>query len=161
MTVGGDKGIPLLDPLSSNDLVVFCLKKAKIYFVVDDDIEDQQFLIEALMGNDPSCQCFTALNGQEAISNLLDEITPIPDVIFLDLNMPVLNGKKCLAIVKQTPAYQHIPVIIYSTTSSKQEIQEIVKQGAAHFLMKTHNFNELREELTSIDLMANNDPDIG
>jgi CheY-like chemotaxis protein len=137
------------------------LKKSKTYFIVDDDIDDQQFLAEALAGNDPDCRCFTASNGQEAIDYLIGALIPIPDVIFLDLNMPVLNGEKFLVIIKQTSSFQHIPIIIYSTTSSEQEMQEMNKRGAHHFLSKTHSLKALREKLASIAILADHDLDIG
>ena len=130
------------------------LLKPKIYFIVDDDFDDQQFLIDALVENDPSCECFTSSDGQEAITKLMDAIIPIPDVIFLDLNMPLLNGRKCLAVLKKTLFLQHIPIIIYSTTSNKKEIQEITDQGASYFLIKKPSFKELREELSSIAVIA-------
>lgn len=137
------------------------LKKRKIYLIVDNDIDDQQFLVEALVENNPDCLCFTASSGEEAITNLTEDLIPIPDLVFLDLNMPILNGKQCLVILKQSSSLQHIPVIIYSTTSSKQEIREMKKQGASYFLIKTHSFKELRKELASIPVMADNDQDIG
>ena len=124
------------------------------YFIVDDDIDDQQFLIEALVENDPSCRYFTAFNGQEAITNLTDAVIPIPDVIFLDLNMPLLNGRDCLAALKRSPSLQHIPIIIYSTTSNRKEIQEIMELGASYFLTKKPGFKELREEISSIAAMT-------
>ncbi|MDO6428980.1 response regulator [Flavitalea sp. BT771] len=129
----------------------------KTYFIVDDDADDQQFLIEALVKNDPSCRCFTASDGQEAITHLRSAITPIPDVIFLDLNMPLMNGRECLAALKKSPFFQHIPVIIYSTTSNKTEIQYIIEQGAAYFLIKKPGFQQLREEISSIPAMTNPD----
>ena len=133
----------------------------KTYFIVDDDIDDQQFLIEALVKNDPSCKCYTASNGQEAITGLADATIPFPDVIFLDLNMPLMNGRECLVALKQTPSLQHIPVIIYSTTSDKKEIQEITELGAAYFLIKKPGFKQLREEISSIPVMIKQDPDSG
>jgi CheY-like chemotaxis protein len=136
------------------------LIKTNTYFIVDDDIDDQQFLIEALIENNPLCRCFTASNGQDAILRLTDAIVPKPDVIFLDLNMPGLNGKQCLLILKHSPFFRHIPVIIYSTTSNKQEIQEINELGAFYFLIKPANFEELCKELASIEIIAHNDPDI-
>ena len=137
------------------------LKKSKTYFIVDDDIDDQQFLAEALAANDPDCRCFTASNGQEAIDYLIDALIPIPDVIFLDLNMPVLNGEKFLVIIKQTSSFQHIPIIIYSTTSNEQEMREMNKRGAHHFLIKTHSLKALREKLASIAILSDHDLDIG
>lgn len=133
------------------------LNKAKTYYIVDDDTDDQQFLMEALTENDTTSQCFTAYDGQEAITNLKNAIVPFPDVIFLDLNMPGTNGKQCLAELKRTPSLQHIPVIIYSTTSNKKEIQETMQMGALYFLIKKSSFRELREDLypiiDSINLM--------
>jgi len=136
------------------------VKKSKTYFIVDDDLDDQQFLVEALTKNNPACKCLTASNGQEAITYLTEDLIPIPDVIFLDINMPILNGGQFLAIIKETPSLQHIPVIIYSTSSSNQEMQEMNRRGAAYFLIKTHSFKTLREELASIALLADQDPDI-
>jgi len=130
------------------------LKKRKAYFIVDDDIDDQQFLVEALTQNNPDCECFTASNGQEAIAYLLDDLIPLPDVIFLDLNMPVLNGKQFLVTIKQTTSLLGIPIVVYSTSSSKQEMQEMNERGAAYFLVKTHSFKALCEELAAIAILA-------
>src|ERR1700733_10833632 len=91
--------------------------KSKVYFVIDDDADDRQFLIEALLKNNPSSRCFTASNGQEAVSGLEDATIPLPDVIFLVRNMPVLNGRECLALLKRASSFRHIPVVIHSTTS--------------------------------------------
>ena len=132
------------------------MKTAKTYFIVDDDPDDQQFLIEALVENDPTCRCFTASDGQEAITNLSDATISIPDVIFLDLNMPLMNGRECLTALKRATLLQHIPVIIYSTTSNIEEIREILGQGASYFLMKKYSFKELREEIALITLKINN-----
>ena len=152
------KSVSLSTSLSPNDLDKL-LKKSKTYLIVDDDIDDQQFLVEALVENNPDCRCITASNGQEAITNLVESLVPLPDVIFLDLNMPILNGKQFLVLIKQIYSFQHIPVIIYSTTSSKQEMQEMNKLGAYYFLIKTHSFKALREELASIAIIADDDPD--
>src|ERR1700692_1676108 len=98
------KNVTSVSSLSLKDLRNRRLIKTNICFIVDDDIDDQQFLIEALVKNNPVSQCFTASHGEEAITHLTNAIVPIPDVIFLDLNMPRLNGKQCLLILKQTPS---------------------------------------------------------
>jgi CheY-like chemotaxis protein len=122
----------------------------KKYYIVDDDIDDQQYLIEALTENDRLAQCYTANNGQEAITYLESIPTPFPDVIFLDLNMPRMGGKQCLTALKLIPRLSNIPVIIYSTSSDEREIADTIQMGAAHFLVKGSNFGVLRQELTSI-----------
>ena len=106
--------------------------------------------MEALTENDATSQCFTAYDGEEAITNLKNASVPLPDVIFLDLNMPGMNGKQCLAELKRTPSLQHIPVIIYSTSSDKKEIRETMQMGALYFLIKKSSFRELREDLYPI-----------
>jgi CheY-like chemotaxis protein len=126
------------------------LTKTKIYYIVDDDTDDQQFLREALIENDPNTQCFTAYDAQAALTNLKDALIPLPDAIFLDLNMPGLDGKQCLAELKRTPSLEHIPVVIYSTTSDKKEIQETLKMGASYFLIKRNSFNDLKSALSPI-----------
>lgn len=120
------------------------------YYIVDDDLDDQQFLIEALTENDQDAQCLTALNGSEAIRNLMKVGAKLPDAIFLDLNMPQLNGKECLRNLKRTPSLRHIPVIIYSTTTNQKEVHETLKMGASFFIVKKENFQELREELRKL-----------
>lgn len=106
-----------------------------------------------MVKNDPSCNYFTAFNGEEAITGLADATIPFPDVILLDLNMPLMNGRECLVALKQAPSLQHIPVIIYSTTSDKKEIREITELGAAYFLIKKPSFKQLCEEISSIPVM--------
>ncbi|HEY4935181.1 MAG TPA: response regulator [Puia sp.] len=135
------------------------LTRKNIYYIVDDDTDDQQFLIEALTENDINVQCFTAPNGKEAINNLKKAVIPLPDAIFLDLNMPQLNGKQCLAELKRTASLQHIPVIIYSTTSNKKEMQDTLQMGASYFIVKKSSFKDLRKELSLITSKLNN-PDI-
>ena len=126
------------------------MTNAKTYYIVDDDTDDQQFLVEALTENEATSQCFTAHDGEEAITKLKNASVPLTDVIFLDLNMPGMNGKQCLAELKRTPSLQHIPVIIYSTSSDKKEIQETMEMGALYFLIKKSSFRELREDLYPI-----------
>jgi CheY-like chemotaxis protein len=131
------------------------LTRKSIYYVVDDDLDDQQFLIEALTKNDPDSQCYSADNGSQAINNLKNAIVPVPDVIFLDLNMPHQNGKQCLAELKHTSTLKDIPVVIYSTTSNKSEIQDTLRLGAAHFMIKKSSFKGLQEELSLITASLN------
>jgi DNA-binding response OmpR family regulator len=124
--------------------------RRRTYYIIDDDVDDQNFLIEALTANDRDIQCFTAFEGKRAIRDLSSNKNPLPDAIFLDLNIPKFNGKQCLAEIKRTPSLLHIPIIIYSTTSDKREIGETMKLGAAYFMTKKSSIKELREELAVI-----------
>jgi CheY-like chemotaxis protein len=129
------------------------MNKRMIFYIVDDDIDDQKFLIDVLTEIDPSAQCYTAFNGQMAINNLKNHAIPLPDTIFLDINMPGLNGKQCLAELKGMPYLEHIPIIMYTTSSDKLDIQETMQMGAFYFLTKKPTFRELRSELLVINTL--------
>ena len=117
--------------------------KTRTFFIVDDDIDDQDLFIEAVSEVDKSIRCMSASNCEEALDLLKNKKIGMPDMIFLDLNMPRLNGKQCLAELKKEAHLAHIPVIIYSTSSEKRDIEETSRLGAAHFLTKPNKFEEL------------------
>lgn len=123
------------------------MKDSKIYYIIDDDADDQQFLIDALTENHPIDKCFTASGGKQGITQLLQGMVPIPDIIFLDLNMPGMNGRQCLGQLKTIPTLRQIPVIIYSTSSNSIEISNMMQLGAAHYLVKAITDKELRKNL--------------
>lgn len=125
------------------------MKTGNIYFIVDDDPDDQELFIEALQGIDKSCTCVTACNGEEALQKLVGTLI-LPDFIFLDLNMPKMNGKQFLSEMKNNNDIKDIPVIIYSTSSEKNDILETTRLGASFFLQKPNRFEELSRALTNI-----------
>lgn len=116
---------------------------------VDDDQEDREFFCDALREIDPTITCLVAPGGMEALS-ILKSQNPLPDYIFLDINMPMMNGKQCLKTLKSIPEFQHIPVIMYSTSTDTREIRECYSLGAEDFLIKPHSYEKLVNDLTSI-----------
>ena len=118
-------------------------------FIIDDDIEDQEILIEAIREVDPRVECVTSTNGEEALQQLETGVTK-PDLIFLDLNMPKLNGKQILAGIKSVRGIDGIPVIMYSTSFAPRDLEEIQRVGAAHHLVKPSRFDELCDSLREI-----------
>jgi CheY-like chemotaxis protein len=121
-----------------------------VILIVDDDQEDCELFHEAMREIDPSIKCWTARDGRHAIQLLNKELVLPPDYIFLDINMPVMNGKDTLIEIKKNTRLRDIPVIMYSTTSDTKEIQGYYKLGAHDFLIKPSNFNKLIEALSSI-----------
>src|SRR5688572_16547895 len=90
----------------------------KKLLIIDDDIEDQEIFIEALREVDPAALCYAAISGEEAFTKLEKDMVMLPDLIFLDLNMPKQNGKQVLREIKNTRSLLSIPVIMYSTSFS-------------------------------------------
>jgi CheY-like chemotaxis protein len=125
------------------------VKTGKLYFIVDDDQDDQELFIEALQALDENCQCVTAFNGQEALQKL-KTLPQWPDFIFLDLNMPLMNGKQFLAEIKKLDDARDIPVIIYSTSTETKDVVETIQMGAVFFLQKPNRFEDLSKALSGI-----------
>jgi CheY-like chemotaxis protein len=126
------------------------MKAKRTFFIVDDDIDDQDLFIEAVSEVDKSIECLSASDCEEALDLLKSRKIGKPDMIFLDLNMPRLNGKQCLAELKKEAHLADIPVIIYSTSAEKRDIEETSKLGAAHFLTKPNKFDELCKAISFV-----------
>ena len=124
---------------------------------VDDDQEDREFFCDALREIDSSIACLVAGSGMEALS-LLKKQTVLPDYIFLDINMPMMDGKQCLRALKQIPEFQSIPVIMYSTSTDTREIRECYDLGAEDFLIKPHSYEKLVNDLMSIFALSKRSP---
>jgi len=117
--------------------------------IVDDDNDDMALFCEAIHEINKTYRCITASNGLEALQ-LLKRAVKKPDFVFLDLNLPFMNGKECLAEIKSIPALVSIPVIIYTTSKLKKDIDEVYKLGAANFLTKPNSFREIIEMVSNV-----------
>lgn len=115
-------------------------------FIVDDDIDDQE-LFEAAMNRTSLINhyCVFAKDGIEALEKLQTDI--LPDYIFLDLNMPRLNGMDCLQEIRKQQHLQHIPVIKYTTSKDTFINAQALRYGATAFISKPTRFNDLAESL--------------
>jgi CheY-like chemotaxis protein len=78
------------------------------------------------------------------------ELVVSPDIIFLDLNMPRMNGLEFLKAIKTHRSYKRIPVIIYTTSSNPEDIRKTKDLGATDFVTKPSDFDELYQKLITI-----------
>ena len=124
---------------------------SRTIFMIDDDDEDQELFCDILSSIDPTIECIKPYNGEQAIDLLMGVSGPLPDLIFVDLNMPVMNGFEFLKVVKSSQSLHHIPVIIY-TTSSDLNHKKAMKLGASHFLTKPSSIQELKSQLKKLVL---------
>ena len=117
--------------------------------LVDDDEDDQDIFREAVSVVNPDCEVRLAMDGEHGLTNL-SERPQLPDYIFLDVNMPKMDGKQFLEEVKSHPLYSTVPVIIYSTSNHASEMGTYFKMGASNFITKPSEFNLLVTYLRSI-----------
>jgi len=122
----------------------------KKFLIVDDDADDREMFCEALLEVIPNCNCRTATNGRRAVLALDEGEIELPDLIFLDINMPVMDGWQCLSKLKETKAYKAIPVIMYSTSSYPDDFEKAHHLGALCFFTKPSSFNELKNSLALV-----------
>lgn len=120
------------------------------FLLVDDDVDDTLLFQDVLNEVDSSIHFFSASDGEQAIHFLEAPGIVLPDLIFLDLNMPKMGGKECLAKLKQDDRFKHIPVIIYTTSSQSRDIEEVMMNGATGFITKPSNMKILKNILEAI-----------
>jgi CheY-like chemotaxis protein len=104
--------------------------------LIDDDEDDRKLFLEAANEVDQTMTCIVSTNGDEALRYLNDKANPVPDFIFLDLRMPGLSGRQCLAEIKKDARLEPVPVIVYTTSTDVKESVELKQLGAVHFMSK-------------------------
>ena len=109
--------------------------------LVDDDEDDIEIFKNAIQSVDQTIDCYIARDGEEAM-NLLEQVKNLPHIIFLDINMPRVNGLQCLHQIKSDPKLVHIPVYIYTTTT-RQDSGQMLKMGAESVIVKPSSFNDI------------------
>jgi len=119
-----------------------------IVLCIDDDPDDSDFFREALQELNPEAQCLVANDGLSALKFLRDQ--PLPDIIFLDINMPRMSGREVLVQIKKSYKWSQIPIIIYSTSIIPRDTADYRKLGAHDFVSKQAKFKDLCKALQVI-----------
>ena len=114
--------------------------------IVDDDIDDRFFFQWAVKEIDEGWECREAVNGEDALEKLRTA-DQLPDFIFLDLNMQLMDGKEFMVELKKDERLKNIPVIIYSTSAYQKDMDAIKKLGAIYYLNKTSDIYSLSEKI--------------
>ncbi|MGZ3952497.1 MAG: response regulator [Flavisolibacter sp.] len=127
--------------MKSNRLVISSI-------IVCEDDEDDRFLLNDVL------QHFKPKLKVEFLSNgvLLMELLKnyVPDLIFLDLDMPYKNGLECLLEIRENPILEKLPVIMFSSTTRASNIQTAYDMGAHLFLIKSPTFSEYASSIRAV-----------
>jgi len=118
------------------------------HIILADDDPDDCFLFSTLSQEVSKDIRVTCLHD---CSSLLDYLAhhPLPDIVFLDLNMPVLSGWDCLKKIRATLEWKKIPIVIYSTSSRQDTINECYGLGANMYIVKPNDSARLKQAISA------------
>jgi CheY-like chemotaxis protein len=122
---------------------------SKAILLIDDDPDEAEFFRDVLADIDPSISYQHCLSGITAISKIADREI-IPDLIFLDINMPEMNGWECLRELKSLPAGRGIPVYMYSTSKRENDRIAARRMGAVELVTKAYDYRKFKDSIADI-----------
>jgi CheY-like chemotaxis protein len=118
--------------------------------LADDDEDDRLFFTDAFDELKINTIVNTFKNGKELLIFLNNPESVLPNILFLDLNMPILNGIDCLKEIKKNERFNDIAIAIYSTSSSEEDIENTFVLGANIYIKKPSDFNMLKKALSDV-----------
>lgn len=118
--------------------------------LADDDEDDRMFFTDAFSELKMSTKVQTYKDGVELMDYLNSDEALMPEILFLDLNMPKKNGMECLQEIKANPKFENIAVAIYSTSSTEEHIEETFVNGANIYIKKPNDFSALKKVLSDV-----------
>ncbi|WP_179334551.1 response regulator [Winogradskyella costae] len=121
--------------------------------LVDDDEDDRLFFEEAIEELNEDISFKSLNNGLEAL-NYLETCTTLPHALFLDINMPIIDGPKCLERLRSNTNYDALVIFMYSTSNIPDTISQLQAAGADFYIRKPISFNDLKQLIKkALDLL--------
>ena len=117
---------------------------------IDDDYDDYLIFCEALHDINPEARCQYKENGADALTFLEEHLHSLPDYIFLDIHMPVMDGVECLEKIKMDEHLKQIPVILFSSSVNPRDRDKYKRLGAEEFIIKPSRFQDIVELFKSL-----------
>lgn len=118
--------------------------------LIDDDADDRTLFSEAIQEIAPDAICVTESEGYKALADLFESSTRLPDVIFLDINMPTISGWECISKIKSHEKTKDIPVVMISTSCHNIDADNATRLGAKCLVKKTGDYHALKRSLTEV-----------
>ncbi|WP_428657322.1 response regulator [Runella sp.] len=126
------------------------MENSVTFFLIDDDTDDQEIFLIALEGISETIECKYANDGIRALEKLNVDESFVPDYIFLDMNMPRMNGKECLVEIRKIERLKHVPTYIYSTSVDPRMVAEVKQLGATDVIIKPTSIKALSDILENL-----------
>lgn len=118
--------------------------------IADDDEDDLTFFSEAITELKMENKLTMLEDGKNLIDYLNNPETSLPDILFLDLNMPYKNGLECLKEIRANDRFKDMSIAIYSTSSSEKDIEDTFVEGANVYIKKPNDFSKLKKVIKDV-----------
>ncbi|MEL1252431.1 response regulator [Flavobacterium sp. DGU38] len=125
-------------------------KNALHILLADDDEDDRLFFKDAFEEVKVQTKVEFVFDGLQLMEHLNNPDNKLPDILFLDLNMPKKTGKECLIEIKKTERLKNLIIAIYSTSSSDEDIEDTFVEGANIYIKKPSDFNALKKIINEV-----------
>lgn len=123
-------------------------QKAPLRILLTDDDEGDRLIFKEIIDEiDRNTNVHMVNNGKQMMDFLTNSNNLLPHIIFLDLNMPDMNGIECLKEIRKFDKYSDISIIIYSTSTFEKDIEETFLHGANIYITKPGDYKELKKVL--------------
>ena len=116
--------------------------------LADDDTDDCLFFKEALEELPESTHLTTVYDGEQLMEQLTQNIGELPNVVFMDINMPRKKGCQCLYEIKHDDKLKQLPVVVFSTSFDKETVTQMYDNGAHYYLRKPNSFSKLKQGIS-------------
>jgi CheY-like chemotaxis protein len=126
------------------------LKMIRTVVFAEDDEDDQLYFREVFREINADIQIVFVRDGNQLLQLLRNFL---PDILFLDLEMPYKNGLQCLVELRENSSYSGLPIVVFSSTMRPANIQTAYEMGAHLFLHKSSRYSEYSDCLKKILLM--------
>lgn len=133
----------------------------KNIFLTDDDEDDRDFFREALNDVAADVVLTTSKDGQELLTLMAQPPMPLPDLIFVDINMPKVGGMQCVSEIRSFKQNKGIYIIAYSTSRNPEDVEAMHNLGANLYMVKPSNYESLKKgirKVLSIDFSSHEQP---
>jgi len=118
--------------------------------LADDDPDDCEMFNEALKRVATDATLETVHNGKELLEYLHNTATELPHLVILDLNMPIMGGMEAVEAIRNSKQLRHLSVVILSTSSRQEDIEQTCRKGADGYISKPSSFGRLQEIIQKI-----------
>lgn len=125
-------------------------QKMHVVALADDDPDDREIFSDVCTDVDTELKVLLFKNGKELLDHLNDTSATVPGILFLDINMPVIDGFECLKLIRSKAEFNRLCVIVYSTSVNSADVSKAKNLGADGFLQKPSSYGSLRNAFLKI-----------